>query len=75
MKVLIVGAGIGGLALSVFLGKQGINPVIIEKAKRWRNTGFIIGMTPNGLRMLEKLGLKDSVMTKSTEIKRAWIKF
>ncbi len=59
MKILIVGAGIGGLSLGSFLQKRGFTFKIIEKQKDFSHHGFALGMWQNGFKMLEKLGLKD----------------
>ncbi len=60
MKILIVGGGIGGLALAGFLRETGIDYVIIDKKKDWNQEGFSLGMWSNGRRMLQKLGLSDN---------------
>ena len=59
MKVLIVGGGIGGLALAAFLKDSGIEYEIIEKCSDWQHQGFIIGLWDNGRDMLKKLGLAE----------------
>lgn len=59
MKILIVGAGIGGLSLGGFLEKFGIEYTIIEKQKDQSHHGFSLGMWNNGRKILAKLGLED----------------
>lgn len=61
MKILISGAGIGGLALAGFLRESGIEYDIVEKCKDWEHQGYLIGMWNNGRRMLGKLGLADKL--------------
>ena len=55
MKVLIVGAGIAGLALAKFLEKKA-DVLVIERSKNWKNIGFVLTLFPNGVQMLKKLG-------------------
>ncbi|MEK7120800.1 MAG: NAD(P)/FAD-dependent oxidoreductase [Patescibacteria group bacterium] len=59
MKVLIVGAGIGGLTLGAFLKKLNIDFDIVEKCTDWNKQGYSIGIWDNGRDILEKLGLAD----------------
>ena len=59
MKILIVGGGIGGLALAGFLKDSDIEYRIIEKKPDWSHQGYSLGMWQNGRAMLEKLGLRE----------------
>ena len=59
LKVLIVGAGLGGLALAGFLDDCDIEYSIIEKCPEWNHAGFALGLWNNGRNMLRKLGLAD----------------
>ncbi len=52
MKVLIIGAGIGGLSLALHLEKIGIQPTIIDKTSEWEQEGYAIGIWDLGLRTL-----------------------
>ncbi len=56
-KILIVGAGLGGLALAGFLDDCGIEYSIIEKCPEWCHEGYALGLWNNGRHMLRKLGL------------------
>jgi 2-polyprenyl-6-methoxyphenol hydroxylase-like FAD-dependent oxidoreductase len=57
LKILIVGAGLGGLALAGFLDDCDIEYSIIEKCPEWRHEGFALGLWNNGRHILRKLGL------------------
>ncbi len=59
MKVLIVGAGIGGLTLAAFLRDSLVEYEIIEKQSDWSRKGFLIAMWDSGRDILKKLGLSD----------------
>lgn len=60
-KILIVGGGIGGMALSILLARQGREVTLVEIDPEWRAIGA--GLTLNGatLRALGHLGLEDAV--------------
>jgi 2-polyprenyl-6-methoxyphenol hydroxylase-like FAD-dependent oxidoreductase len=57
MKILIAGAGLGGLALAGFLDDCDIEYSIIERSPEWRHEGFALGLWNNGRHILRKLGL------------------
>lgn len=61
MKTLIVGAGIGGLALAAHLRKAGHDLVVVEKTSTWKHVGYILGLWPNGIRTLEAFGFPELV--------------
>ena len=56
-KVLISGAGIGGLTLAYFLHKNGYRPIIIEKAATLRDSGYMIDFFSSGISVAEKMGI------------------
>lgn len=57
MKILIVGAGIGGLTLAGFLKDSSIEYDLIEKAPSIKGQGYSLCIWNNGRRILQKLGL------------------
>lgn len=60
MRLLIVGAGIGGLTLASFLKEhEGFEIDTVEKAADWTHLGFTIGIWDVGRRILSKLDLDD----------------
>jgi 2-polyprenyl-6-methoxyphenol hydroxylase-like FAD-dependent oxidoreductase len=59
MKVLIVGAGIGGLSLAAFLNNEGIEYEIVEKSADWKHQGYSLSIWNNGRHILAKLGLAE----------------
>lgn len=56
-RVLIVGAGIGGLTLAHALRQRGISYDIIDRAERWEDVGAGLGLWCNALRVFERLDL------------------
>ena len=57
MKVLIAGAGIGGLTTALFLHDAGIDVEIFERADEVRELGVGINMLPHAVKELAELGL------------------
>ncbi|GAA1963923.1 FAD-dependent oxidoreductase [Agromyces allii] len=62
MKIVIIGAGIGGLATALSLGRAGFEDVtVIERASELRPLGVGINLLPHAVRELTELGLADRV--------------
>ena len=57
MKVIIVGAGIGGLTTALFLHQRGMFCEIYEQASQVREVGVGINTLPPAIKELEGLGL------------------
>ncbi|KAJ0938886.1 putative 3-hydroxybenzoate 6-monooxygenase [Helianthus annuus] len=58
--VVIIGAGICGLATALALHKKGIKGVVMERSESLRNvTGAGIAVRPNGWRALDQLGVAE----------------
>ncbi|KAF8927159.1 hypothetical protein BGZ58_010587 [Dissophora ornata] len=67
-KVLIVGAGIGGLLLGLCLEKANIDYVILERDQRPEIPKATFQLTFNTLYSIEQLGLLDEVMAISKPV-------
>ena len=65
MRILIVGAGIGGLTLAGLLRRHGQNATVIERAPDFTNTGYMLGIYPLGGRVLHALGLHEQYVAES----------
>src|SRR5258707_4955605 len=63
MTVLIVGGGIGGLATSLALQRQGIRSLVFERTQRFREVGSGLLLAGNAVKALEKLELADVLQT------------
>src|SRR5712692_5503138 len=60
-NVVVVGAGIGGLAAALSLLKRGIDVEIYEQAPALKEVGAGIQISSNGTRVLYALGLEDAL--------------
>ncbi|KAK5468725.1 hypothetical protein LTR20_003071 [Exophiala xenobiotica] len=69
LKVIIIGAGIGGLAAAVSLGKRGHDVHIIEFAPEIQEVGAGIQCAPNMLRMLDRWGAGTKVRKTGVQLR------
>jgi 2-polyprenyl-6-methoxyphenol hydroxylase-like FAD-dependent oxidoreductase len=74
MRVVIIGGGIGGLTLALALRREGFEPAVYERAPALLEVGAAIAVWPNAFRVLEKLGLGETVLARAGRIRRArWL--
>lgn len=57
LNVAVIGAGLGGLSAAVALRRQGHHVTVYERHDFAGEVGAAIGITPNGTRILEELGV------------------
>lgn len=74
MKILIVGAGFGGLALAAYLQRDGHAVSIVEKNKDRKHRGFVIGLWSNGMHTLEPFGVVERVQQRSIALSEELIR-
>ncbi|KAG0262153.1 hypothetical protein BG011_000273 [Mortierella polycephala] len=60
-RVLIVGAGLGGLMLGIILERAGIDYCIFERAAKVKPLGSAMSLGPNILPVFEQLGLMEEL--------------
>ncbi|HTA40792.1 MAG TPA: FAD-dependent monooxygenase [Bryobacteraceae bacterium] len=65
MRIIVVGAGIGGLTTAIALSRLGIDVQVFEQATALREVGAGIGLMANALSALDVLGLGDAVRSQS----------
>ena len=67
LDIIIIGAGIGGLAAAIFLSKANHNVTVFESNASLSEIGAGIQISPNAMRILDYYGLKDVFDAESTE--------
>ncbi|MGE0700353.1 MAG: FAD-dependent monooxygenase [Hyphomicrobiaceae bacterium] len=55
--ILIAGGGIGGLSAALALARSGWHCIVAERRADWSEAGAGIQLSPNGARILERLGV------------------
>lgn len=60
-RVLIAGAGIGGLSAAIALAHCGISSHVLERSKAFSTDGAGIQLGPNATRILKKWGILDAL--------------
>lgn len=62
-KALLVGCGVAGPVLAMFLRRIGVTPIIYESRPHPRDeAGFFLNLATNGTDVLETLGIKEQVL-------------
>jgi 2-polyprenyl-6-methoxyphenol hydroxylase-like FAD-dependent oxidoreductase len=69
-KILIVGGGIGGLALAIGLGRVGIRADLVELKPVWTTAGVGIIQPGNAIRAYEALGVAEQCQERGFVYKR-----
>ena len=68
-RVIIVGAGVAGLAMSHALLRAGVDHVVLEKGVVAPDWGASISMWGNGSRILSQLGVLDALEAEALPLK------
>jgi salicylate hydroxylase len=61
LRAVVVGGGIGGIAVAVALTRAGIGVRVYEQAEQLAEVGAGVSLAPNGLRMLDRLGVSAGI--------------
>jgi len=61
--ILVSGGGIGGLVAAFALARQGFAVRVLEQSPEFREVGAGIQLGPNIFRVLDKIGLKEAVLS------------
>jgi len=74
VRIAVVGAGIGGLAAAAFLERSGHEIHVFEAARQLGEVGAGIQISPNGSRLIERLGRGDALAAIGTTPSRVVIR-
>ena len=66
LRIVVVGAGLGGLAAAIGLARSGHSVHIFEAAERLSEVGAGIQIPPNAARILDRWGLSDLIERQAT---------
>lgn len=69
MRIAIVGGGIGGLTAALALREFGFEAEVYEQAPELLDVGAAIAIWSNAMRVLERLGLTDTIRAHAGEMK------
>ncbi|CAL0311643.1 unnamed protein product [Lupinus luteus] len=72
--VVIVGAGIAGLATALSLHRLGVGSLVLEQAESLRTSGTSLTLFKNGWRVLDAIGVANDLRTQFLEIQGMVIK-
>jgi 2-polyprenyl-6-methoxyphenol hydroxylase and related FAD-dependent oxidoreductases len=64
-RVVISGAGIGGLATALSCAKQGFDVTVLEQAKEIKEVGAGLQMSPNAMKVLQALDVSERLASVS----------
>lgn len=70
LRVLISGAGIAGPSLAFWLRRLGATPTLVERAPRFRDSGYMIDVWGLGYDLLERMGLLEVALERGYRIER-----
>lgn len=70
-KIVIAGAGIGGLCAALALAKHGFDVAIYEQSSHLGEVGAGLQLSPNAIHVLQALGIADKVKAKAFRPKSA----
>jgi 2-polyprenyl-6-methoxyphenol hydroxylase-like FAD-dependent oxidoreductase len=75
-RIIVIGGGIGGLAVARALILRGIEATVYEQASRISEFGAGVVMTPNAVKALRSLGVEEAVLAHavpaSNQVARSW---
>lgn len=67
LDITVIGGGIGGLTCALALRQRGARVTVLEQAQAITEVGAGIQVSPNGLRVIEALGLGDALTGRSVQ--------
>lgn len=73
-KVIVIGAGVGGLCTAIALQQNGIEVNVYEKVKKLGEVGAGLTLWSNALHVLRTLGVADAVIAAGSKLQRSQIR-
>jgi salicylate hydroxylase len=70
VRVLVVGAGVAGMAVAQMLRLQGWHPVVVDRARDDRATGYMLALMPMVDPLIADLGVREQYLARSVELSR-----
>lgn len=67
LDITVIGGGIGGLTSALALRQRGASVTVLEQAEAITEVGAGIQVSPNGLRVIEALGLANDLFARSVQ--------
>ncbi len=67
LRLVIIGAGIGGLAAACALRQRGIEVAVYERSSKLEEVGAGVQIGPNGVKIFRALGLEDELQRSAFE--------
>ncbi|RHZ54632.1 putative salicylate hydroxylase [Aspergillus thermomutatus] len=74
LEVVIVGAGIGGMAAALTLGQRGHHVVVLESAPKLMEVGAGIQGSPNMLTLFDRWGVSPSIHAKDVALEHIHVR-
>ncbi|GGG61966.1 monooxygenase [Salipiger pallidus] len=74
LRVVVAGGGIGGLATALALHRHGARVRVLERAEALTEVGAGIQVSPNGLRVIEALGLGPQLAERSCKARAVMLR-
>src|SRR4051812_42107976 len=68
LKVIVSGAGVGGLALAHWLGRIGATTILVERAPAFQPLGHYISLKGNGVEMVRRMGILDACESRAAPL-------
>jgi 2-polyprenyl-6-methoxyphenol hydroxylase-like FAD-dependent oxidoreductase len=72
-RVLVMGAGVGGLTAAATFARRGVEVVLIERRPAFDIPGVGLGQPANALRVYDKLGLLDEILATGFSYRHMWL--
>jgi salicylate hydroxylase len=70
LKVLVIGAGVAGIALTQLLRRRGLHPVLVERAVPEESPGYMLALMPMVDPVIDALDVRSEYFDRSTALDR-----